>query len=57
MLKTNKEKCVMQSVQGRIHHPIMRAPGYRIGSDGVPRILPATAAIPIMRKSEMCAWV
>jgi hypothetical protein len=45
MLKTNKEKCVMQSVQGRIHHPIMRAPGYRIGSDGVPRILPATAAI------------
>lgn len=45
MLKTNIEKLVMQSVQGRIHHPVMRQPGYRIGSDGVPRILPATAAI------------
>jgi len=45
MLKTNQEKCVMQSVQGRIHHPVMRSPGYRIGSDGFPRILPATAAI------------
>jgi len=44
MLNTNKEKLIMQSVQGRIHHPVMRQL-YRIGSDGHPRILPATAAI------------
>lgn len=44
MLKTNQDKLIMQSVQGRIHHPVMRQL-YRIGSDGTPRILPATAAI------------
>lgn len=44
-MKTNKELCIIQSIQGKVHHPVMRGPGYRIGSDGVPRIVPATAGI------------
>lgn len=44
-MKTNRERLVMQSVQGRIHHPTMSGSGYRVGSDGVPRILPATGGI------------
>ncbi len=44
-MKTNKKQLVMQSVQGRIHHPVLRQPGYRVGADGQPRIVPATAAI------------
>lgn len=43
MLKTNKEKLVMQSVQGKIHHPLGK--NYRISHEGEPRILPATGAI------------
>ena len=45
MLKTNIDKLVMQSVQGKIHHPTMTAPSYRISHEGEPRILPATGAI------------
>ncbi len=44
-MKTNVNKLVMQSIQGKVHHPVMRQPGYRIGSDGKPRIVPATAGI------------
>jgi hypothetical protein len=44
-MKSNQSKLVMQAIQGRVHHPVMRAPGYRIGSDGVPWIVPATASI------------
>jgi hypothetical protein len=43
MLKTNFEKLVMQSVQGKIHHPIGGA--YRISHLGEPMILPATGGI------------
>lgn len=45
VLRTNAEKLVMQSVQGKIHHPVMTSPSYRIGHDGDARILPATGAI------------
>lgn len=44
MIKTNKEKLVMQSVGGRIHSPIVGSP-YRIERDGIGRILPATGGI------------
>lgn len=43
MLKTNKEKVVKWSVQGKIHHPI--GGNYRITHDGKPMILPATGGI------------
>lgn len=43
MLRTNKEKLVMQSVQGKIHHPLGKT--YRISYDGEPRVLPATGGI------------
>lgn len=43
MLKTNKEKLVMQSVQGKIHHPMGK--NYRVNYDGEPMMLPATGGI------------
>ncbi|HSQ89473.1 DUF4438 domain-containing protein [Romboutsia sp.] len=43
MLKTNKEKVVKWSVQGKIHHPI--GGNYRITHEGKPMILPATGGI------------
>lgn len=43
MIKTNKDKLVMQSVLGKIHHPLGR--NYRIGHEGNPQILPATGGI------------
>lgn len=43
MIKTNKEKVVKWSVQGKIHHPI--GGNYRITHEGNPMILPATGGI------------
>ncbi|SHK48218.1 DUF4438 domain-containing protein [Paramaledivibacter caminithermalis] len=43
MIKTNKDKLVIQSVQGKIHHPL--GGNYRISHEGEPRILPATGGI------------
>lgn len=45
MLKTNVDKVVMQSVQGKIHHPISPASPYRISHEGFPQVLPATGGI------------
>lgn len=45
MLKTNREKLVIQSVQGKIHSPIMGPSPYRISGDGRPMILHATGGI------------
>ncbi|HOO73969.1 MAG: DUF4438 domain-containing protein [Thermotogae bacterium] len=53
-MKTNKEKLVMQSVQGKIHHP--SGGFYRISSDGDPRILPATGGITYNVKVGDCAF-
>ena len=44
-MKTNKEHLVIQSVQGRVHHPTMRGAGYRVGFDGWGRIPMATGGI------------
>lgn len=43
MLKTNKDKVVKWSVQGKVHHPV--GGNYRISNDGKPMILPATGGI------------
>lgn len=43
MLKTNKDKIVKWSVQGKIHHPL--GGNYRITHEGIPMILPATGGI------------
>lgn len=45
MLRTNREKVVMQSVQGKIHHPTGGNMPYRISHNGEPCILPATGGI------------
>ncbi len=44
-MRTNKEKCVMMSVQGKVDHPRVKYPGYRVGFDGVGRIIPAVGGI------------
>ncbi|MDD4570429.1 MAG: DUF4438 domain-containing protein, partial [Tepidanaerobacteraceae bacterium] len=44
MIKTNKERLVMQSVQGRIHSPTVISP-YRINRYGKGEILPAIGGI------------
>lgn len=42
-MRTNKEKLVMQSLQGKVHHP--RTNGYRVGFDNAGRIVPGTGGI------------
>ncbi|MDF2520171.1 MAG: hypothetical protein K0R84_799 [Clostridia bacterium] len=45
MLKTNIEKTVKLSVQGKIHHPSYAVSPYRISHNGEPMVLPATGGI------------
>ncbi|NMA86913.1 MAG: DUF4438 domain-containing protein [Tissierellia bacterium] len=45
MLKTNREKLVMQSVQGKIHSPLMGGNPYKISNEGKPMILHGTGGI------------
>jgi hypothetical protein len=47
MLRLNNAELVMQAVQGQIAHPVGRDNPYRIGQDGVPRVLPGTGGISI----------
>ena len=49
-LRTNAADLVMQAVIGEIGSPIGRATPYRIGTDGVPRILPGPGGISINRR-------
>lgn len=44
MLRTNIDKTVMQSLQGKIHHPINPTP-FRIDVNGNAHVLPATGGI------------
>ncbi|MCX7884672.1 MAG: DUF4438 domain-containing protein [Caloramator sp.] len=44
MLRTNIDKTVMQSLQGKIHHPINPSP-FRVDTSGNAHILPATGGI------------
>ena len=43
-MKTNKQQIVMQSLQGKIHHPKHNG-GYRVGFDNQGRIIPGTGGI------------
>jgi len=54
MLKTNKEKVVMVSVQGKIHHPT--GGNYRVSHEGFPMMLPATGGISYNVKVGDCAF-
>lgn len=49
-LRLNLSDLVMVAVAGQIAHPIGAANPYRIGNDGVPRVLPATGGIVINRR-------
>lgn len=44
-IQTNEPDLVMVSVMGQIAHPVAAGNPYRIGHDGVPRVLPATGGI------------
>ena len=44
-MKTNKQKLVMMSVQGKVDHPGLRGNGYRVGYDGKGRIPIAVGGI------------
>jgi len=45
--RLNVRELVMSTVAGQVAHPIGRANPYRIGYDGVPRVLPGTGGITI----------
>jgi len=49
-LRTNRRDLVMQAVMGEITNPVGRANAYRIGNDGVPRVLPGPGGIVINRR-------
>ena len=44
-MKTNREKLVMMSVQGKVDHPGLKGNGYRVGYDGKGRIPIAVGGI------------
>jgi hypothetical protein len=50
LARLNTDELVMQAVAGQIAHPIGRANPYRIGQDGVPRVLPGTGGIVVNRR-------
>lgn len=45
VLRTNQPDLVMVAVMGQVAHPVGAANPYRIGHDGVSRVLPATGGI------------
>ncbi|WP_425446534.1 DUF4438 domain-containing protein [Dethiothermospora halolimnae] len=54
MIKTNIKNLAIQSVQGKIHHPMASFP-YRISHEGEPNVLPATGGITYNVKIGDCA--
>jgi hypothetical protein len=50
ILRINRRDLVVSVVIGQIAHPIGRAAPYRIGHDGIPRILPATGGISVNQR-------
>lgn len=49
-LRTNHRDLVMVAVLGQIAHPVGAANPYRIGHDGVPRVLPGTGGITLNKR-------
>jgi hypothetical protein len=45
--RINREQLVISLVSGQIANPVGRASAYRIGHDGVPRVLPGTGGITV----------
>lgn len=53
--RMNRDELVAVTVQGQIAHPVGRATPYRIGYDGVPRVLPGTGGIVLNRRiGDLC---
>lgn len=53
--KINQDELVIVSVSGQIAHPVARANPYRIGYDGVPRVLPGTGGIVLNKRiGDLC---
>ena len=48
--RINQNDLVMVAVSGQIAHPVGAANPYRIGNDGIPRVLPATGGIVLNRR-------
>jgi hypothetical protein len=48
--RINRNELVAVAVQGQIAHPVGRAAPYRIGYDGVPRVLPGTGGIALNKR-------
>jgi hypothetical protein len=44
-LRTNRSRLVMQSVAGEIASPLFGMAAFRVGADGMPRVLPSTGGI------------
>lgn len=44
-MRTNREKCVMISIQGMVDHPKMHGEGYWVGYDGIGRVTPGIGGI------------
>jgi hypothetical protein len=49
-LRTNQADLVMVAVMGQVAHPVAGANPFRIGNDGVPRVLPGTGGIVINKR-------
>src|SRR5665647_3649385 len=43
MIKSNKDKVIMHSLQGKVHHPQFNS--YRVDTNGNPVVIPGTGAI------------
>jgi hypothetical protein len=53
--RINGDELVAVSVAGQIAHPVGRAHPYRIGYDGVPRVLPGTGGIVLNKRiGDLC---
>ena len=49
-IRTNRPDLVIQTVSGQIAHPVGGASPWRIGNDGILRVLPATGGISINKR-------
>src|SRR4051812_17291107 len=48
--RTNEDRLVAVAVAGQVAHPILRPTTYRIGRDGVLRLLPGSGGIVLNRR-------
>ena len=56
--RLNRADLVISLVQGQIAHPVGRASPYRVGADGVPRVLPGTGGITLnWRVGDRCIGI